>query len=199
MVFLNGKFLPIEDAKVPVLDRGFIFGDGIYEVVPCYGGKLFRFDEHMARLGRSLVKLRMLAIWNDGSSSGSQISAAGIYAIGEMTQLEVLELKWINVDDEGVGALSKLHNLRTLVLSGSKITDTAMPKLAKLTTLRRLKIDSAAITDTGILQLRSLTNIEYLDVGPNISEAAAIELRKSLPNRAIEGWDQSGAMSFQLQ
>ena len=34
-----------------MLDRGFIFGDGIYEVVPVYGGKLFRFDEHMARLG----------------------------------------------------------------------------------------------------------------------------------------------------
>ena len=42
-----------------MLDRGFIFGDGIYEVVPVYGGKLFRFDEHMARLGRSLAKLRI--------------------------------------------------------------------------------------------------------------------------------------------
>ena len=42
-----------------MLDRGFIFGDGIYEVVPVYGRKLFRFDEHMARLGRSLAKLRI--------------------------------------------------------------------------------------------------------------------------------------------
>jgi D-alanine transaminase len=42
-----------------VLDRGFIFGDGIYEVVPAYGGKLFRFDEHLARLDRSLTKLRI--------------------------------------------------------------------------------------------------------------------------------------------
>ncbi len=42
-----------------VLDRGFIFGDGIYEVVPAYGGKLFRFDEHFARLDRSLTKLRI--------------------------------------------------------------------------------------------------------------------------------------------
>ena len=42
-----------------VLDRGFIFGDGIYEVVPVYGRKLFRFDEHMARLGRSLAELRI--------------------------------------------------------------------------------------------------------------------------------------------
>ena len=47
------------DAKVSVLDRGFIFGDGIYEVVPVYGRRLFRFDEHMARLQRSLGKVRI--------------------------------------------------------------------------------------------------------------------------------------------
>ena len=57
--YLNGEYSSLRDAKVSVLDRGFIFGDGIYEVVPAYGGKLFRFDEHMARLGRSLAKLRI--------------------------------------------------------------------------------------------------------------------------------------------
>ncbi len=59
MVYLNGEVLPISQAKVSVLDRGFIFGDGIYEVVPVYAGRLFRFDEHMARLARSLSKLRI--------------------------------------------------------------------------------------------------------------------------------------------
>ena len=59
LVYLNGEVLPISQAKVSVLDRGFIFGDGIYEVVPVYGQRLFRFDEHMARLGRSLAKLRI--------------------------------------------------------------------------------------------------------------------------------------------
>jgi D-alanine transaminase len=54
MVFLNGKFLPIEDAKVSVLDRGFIFGDGVYELVPVYSRVPFRLDEHLARLARSL-------------------------------------------------------------------------------------------------------------------------------------------------
>jgi len=57
--YLNGKYLPVSQAQVSVLDRGFIFGDGIYEVVPVYGRKLFRFDEHMARLNRSLSKLRI--------------------------------------------------------------------------------------------------------------------------------------------
>ena len=59
LCYLNGEYLPIAEAKVSVLDRGFIFGDGIYEVVPVYAKKLFRFDEHMARLGRSLAKLRI--------------------------------------------------------------------------------------------------------------------------------------------
>lgn len=59
LCYLNGEFTPLNQAKVSVLDRGFIFGDGIYEVVPVYGRRLFRFDEHMARLERSLTKLRI--------------------------------------------------------------------------------------------------------------------------------------------
>ena len=57
--YLNGEFTRVCDAKVSVLDRGFIFGDGIYEVVPVYGRRLFRFDEHMARLQRGLAKVRI--------------------------------------------------------------------------------------------------------------------------------------------
>jgi len=56
---LNGELLPLSQAKISVLDRGFIFGDGVYEVIPVYGRRLFRFDEHMARLARSLDKLRI--------------------------------------------------------------------------------------------------------------------------------------------
>ena len=59
MVFLNGKFLPLEEAKVPVLDRGFIFGDGVYELVPVYSRVAFRLDEHLARLERSLAETRI--------------------------------------------------------------------------------------------------------------------------------------------
>jgi D-alanine transaminase len=57
--YLNGEYTRVCDAKVSVLDRGFIFGDGIYEVVPVYGQRLFRFDEHMARLQRGLGKVRI--------------------------------------------------------------------------------------------------------------------------------------------
>jgi D-alanine transaminase len=59
LCYLNGRYLRLADAQVSVLDRGFIFGDGVYEVAPVYGRKLFRFDEHMARLARSLGKLRI--------------------------------------------------------------------------------------------------------------------------------------------
>jgi len=57
--YLNGEFSTTRDAKVSVLDRGFIFGDGIYEVVPAYEGRPFRFQEHMDRLDRSLGEMRM--------------------------------------------------------------------------------------------------------------------------------------------
>ena len=57
--YLNGDFSTLRNAKVSVLDRGFIFGDGVYEVVPVYAGKLFRFSQHMARLSRSLAELRI--------------------------------------------------------------------------------------------------------------------------------------------
>jgi D-alanine transaminase len=59
LCYLNGEYLRLCDAKVSVLDRGFIFGDGAYEMLPVYGRRLFRFDEHLARLQRSLAKLRM--------------------------------------------------------------------------------------------------------------------------------------------
>ena len=57
--YLNGEFTQLQNAKISVMDRGFIFGDGIYEVVPVYGGQPFRFDQHMARLERSLAELRI--------------------------------------------------------------------------------------------------------------------------------------------
>jgi len=59
IVYLNGDFLPIEQARVPVLDRGFIFGDGVYDVAPVYGRVPFRWPEHHARLERSLARIRI--------------------------------------------------------------------------------------------------------------------------------------------
>jgi D-alanine transaminase len=55
--YLNANWMPLSEAHIPVLDRGFIFGDGIYEVVPIYQGKPFRLAQHLTRLKRSLEKL----------------------------------------------------------------------------------------------------------------------------------------------
>lgn len=59
MIYLNGKFMPIEEAVVPVLDRGFIFGDGVYELIPVYSRRPFRLGEHLARLQSSLDGIRL--------------------------------------------------------------------------------------------------------------------------------------------
>ena len=57
--YLNGEFLPLEKAQVSVLDRGFIFGDGVYEVIPVYSRRPFRLPEHLRRLQRSLDAIRL--------------------------------------------------------------------------------------------------------------------------------------------
>jgi D-alanine transaminase len=69
-VYLNGRFLPPDQASVSVFDRGFIFGDGIYEVIPVFGGRLFRLPHHLARLEASLAAIRLrnphgAREWND--------------------------------------------------------------------------------------------------------------------------------------
>jgi D-alanine transaminase len=59
IVYLNGKFMPLEEAQIPVLDRGFIFGDGVYEVIPVYSRHPFRLPEHLKRLQHSLDSIRL--------------------------------------------------------------------------------------------------------------------------------------------
>ena len=70
IVYLNGQYLPIEKAKISVLDRGFTFGDGVYEVVPVYRGHIFRFEKHIERLNNSLDEVYIdkpynLAQWQE--------------------------------------------------------------------------------------------------------------------------------------
>ena len=59
LVYLNGDFLPPDKAQVSVFDRGFVFADGVYEVIPVYGGRLFRLPQHLARLDNSLAGIRL--------------------------------------------------------------------------------------------------------------------------------------------
>ncbi|MBI5753063.1 MAG: D-amino acid aminotransferase [Hydrogenophilales bacterium] len=65
MIYLNGRFMPIEEAMVPVLDRGFIFGDGVYEVIPAYSRLPFRLAEHLRRLQNSLDAIGLKNPYSD--------------------------------------------------------------------------------------------------------------------------------------
>lgn len=60
--WLNGRWLPVEEAVVPVLDRGFMFGDGVYEVVRSYGGRLWALGAHLERLARSLNQIEISGV-----------------------------------------------------------------------------------------------------------------------------------------
>lgn len=57
--YLNGIYLPLDEARISPLDRGFLFGDGIYEVIPCYNGRLFRLKQHLDRMLRSLAAIQL--------------------------------------------------------------------------------------------------------------------------------------------
>ena len=85
-VFLNGKFMPMEEATVPVLDRGFIFGDGIYELVPVYSRAPFRLEGHLARMERSL----------------SEVKIANPYSRAEWTKIIEQMIDKQSFDDQGV-------------------------------------------------------------------------------------------------
>ena len=68
VAYLNGQLCPLDEARVSVLDRGFLFGDGVYEVVRCYGGQWFRMQDHVDRLARSLAEcgIDFDAQWMEG-------------------------------------------------------------------------------------------------------------------------------------
>ena len=85
-VFLNGEFMPMEEARVPVLDRGFIFGDGIYELVPVYSRTPFRLEGHLARMERSL----------------SEVKITNPYSRAEWTKIIEQMIDKQSFDDQGV-------------------------------------------------------------------------------------------------
>jgi D-alanine transaminase len=86
IVYLNGELTPLSEARIPVLDRGFIFGDGIYEAVPLYasehGWTPFRFAQHLARFSRSLTKV---GIDNPFDDTGWRALLARVAAANGMT------------------------------------------------------------------------------------------------------------------
>ena len=66
IAYLNGQFLPLEEANVSIEDRGFQFGDGVYEVIRGYGGSLFRLEDHLSRLERSAQSISISVPFSQG-------------------------------------------------------------------------------------------------------------------------------------
>ena len=89
--YLNGEFSTLPFAKVSVMDRGFIFGDGVYEVVPIYHGQPFRFAQHMARLDRSLAELKIANPLSHAQWAGIALALVATYAQSQGTTPESLD------------------------------------------------------------------------------------------------------------
>ncbi|RLK44707.1 D-alanine transaminase [Cupriavidus plantarum] len=91
VVYLNGDMLPLSEARVPVLDRGFIFGDGIYEVIPLYGVTPFRAQQHLARLQRSLASIGIPDPFSAAEWLGliNEVVAANALAGDQMVYIQV--------------------------------------------------------------------------------------------------------------
>ncbi len=90
IAYLNGEWQAPEDAKVSVFDRGFMFGDGIYEVMPVYGGQVFTLNEHLKRLNRSLREIRLASPFSD--DQWKDLFAEAIEKSGEQTAFLYLEV-----------------------------------------------------------------------------------------------------------
>ncbi len=65
IAYLNGEFLPLEEARISPMDRGFLFGDGIYEVIPSYDGKMVGFGPHIARMRDGLAAIEIKLDWDE--------------------------------------------------------------------------------------------------------------------------------------
>ena len=63
-VFLNGDYMPMEEARISPMDRGFLFGDGIYEVIPSYGGRMVGFAPHIDRMNNGMAAIDLKLDWS---------------------------------------------------------------------------------------------------------------------------------------
>ncbi len=134
--YLNGEITPLRDAKISVLDRGFIFGDGVYEVIPVYGGHPFRLEHHLARLGRSLVELRIANPMTDAE-----------------WQRVAMHLVGLHVEATGADPQAANHMVYIQVTRGVAPRDHAMPKDLTPTVfmmVNPMSMPSEAVRRTGV-------------------------------------------------
>ena len=152
LVYLNGEYLPLNEAKVSVLDRGFIFGDGVYEVIPSYGCKALRFEHHMQRLQNSLAAVRI-----DNPLSNSQ-------------WLEIIEKLIANTDSQD--QYIYLHITRGVASRDHRFPDKVKPTVFVMSSV--LKSVDPDILQSGVAAVTlddirwQYCNIKAIALLPNI-------------------------------
>jgi D-alanine transaminase len=147
LCYLNGDYTPLNEAKISVLDRGFIFGDGVYEVVPAYAGQLFRFEQHMARLDRSLAELRIAnpMTHTEWRATAMQLIAARAQKIRAAAQNEG--------KNDGVNHAEPDQIIYIQVSRGVAMRDHVMPPGLKPTVfmmVNAMKLPTAAQRERGV-------------------------------------------------
>ena len=175
---LNGTFLPLEDACVPVMDRGFLFGDGIYEVIPAYGGKLFRLAHHLKRLENSLAGVR----------------------IGNPLSVQEWEAMLRELVSRNTGADQAIYLQVTRGVSAKRdhaFPADIRPTLFAMSTPMATAVDIDAITGTAAITLPDIRwkqcNIKAITLLPNVLlrqqavDAGAAEAILIKDDHAIEG------------
>ena len=175
---LNGKFLPLEDACVPAMDRGFLFGDGIYEVIPVYGGKLFRLAHHLKRLENSLAGVR----------------------IGNPLSVQEWEAMLTELVSRNTGADQAVYLQVTRGVSAKRdhaFPADIRPTLFAMSTPMATAVDIDAITGTAAITLPDIRwkqcNIKAITLLPNVLlrqqavDAGAAEAILIKDGHAIEG------------
>lgn len=175
---LNGTFLPLEDARIPVMDRGFLFGDGIYEVIPVYGGKLFRLAHHLQRLENSLAGVR----------------------IGNPLSMQEWEAMLTELVSRNAGADQAVYLQVTRGVSAKRdhaFPADTRPTLFAMSTPMATAIDIDAITGTTAITLPDirwkLCNIKAITLLPNVMlrqqavDAGAAEAILIKDGHVIEG------------
>ena len=122
IAYLNGEWQAPEDAKISVFDRGFMFGDGIYEVMPVYWGQVFTLDAHLKRLHRSLREIRLASPFSH--DQWKNLFAEAIGKSGEETAFLYLQVT------RGVAAM-RTHEYPVDVKPTVLVTVTAAPELER--------------------------------------------------------------------
>jgi len=151
--YLNGEFLPLADTQVSVMDRGFLFGDGVYEVIPVYGGRLFRLAHHLKRLHNSLNAVR----------------------IANPLSIDAWETMLTDLVDRNAGGDQAIYLQVTRGVADKRdhaFPENITPTLFAMSTAMAASVDIDTVTGTSVITLPDirwkLCNIKAITLLPNV-------------------------------